>query len=418
LRTEAFVAGEWTQGAAFQVTDPATGNVIAEVAGCRAEDVDQAVNAAAEAQVEWAALTGKARGQVLRNFFDLMTANSEDLALILTYEAGKPLAEARGEIAYAAAFLEWFSEESKRAYGSIVPATAPQRQLLVIKEPVGVAALITPWNFPSAMITRKLGPCLAAGCGAVIKPAEDTPLSALALAELADRAGVPKGLVSVLPCPRSEAPAVGRALATHAKIAKISFTGSTAVGVKLASQAARGLKRVSLELGGNAPLIVFEDACLDAAVNAAMSAKFRNSGQTCVCPNRFLVHSSVHDLFVAKLSERIKASLRLGHGAEEGTTIGPLINAAGVAKVELHLRDALAKGAKVALGPEDFETAGGNFFPPTVLTSCGPGHQDCVIQQRPMRGRQKKKHLLSFALVTDQNAGISAHTHTQKKFED
>jgi len=242
LRTEAFVAGEWTQGAAFQVTDPATGNVIAEVAGCRAEDVDQAVNAAAEAQVEWAALTGKARGQVLRNFFDLMTANSEDLALILTYEAGKPLAEARGEIAYAAAFLEWFSEESKRAYGSIVPATAPQRQLLVIKEPVGVAALITPWNFPSAMITRKLGPCLAAGCGAVIKPAEDTPLSALALAELADRAGVPKGLVSVLPCPRSEAPAVGRALATHAKIAKISFTGSTAVGVKLASQAARGLK--------------------------------------------------------------------------------------------------------------------------------------------------------------------------------
>jgi succinate-semialdehyde dehydrogenase/glutarate-semialdehyde dehydrogenase len=305
-----------------------------------------------------------------------MQENARDLATILTVEAGKPLVESLGEVAYAASFFEWFSEEAKRTNGETIPATAGNRRLLTVKQPVGVCGLITPWNFPAAMITRKVGPCFASGSSAVVKPAEDTPLTALAIAELGVRAGVPAGLLSVLPTPRSEAAGVGEALCKHPVVKKISFTGSTAVGVTLGEWCASGVKRTSFELGGNAPFIIFDDADLHTAVAALMASKFRNSGQTCVCANRVMVQSGIHDALVAALTEQVRA-IHLGHGLNEGTTQGPLINAAGRSKVEQHVRDAVEKGGILVTGGE---SPGGNFFQPTILVGA-TRDMDCFREE-------------------------------------
>ena len=307
------------------------------------------------------------RSTILRKWYELMHEHADDLAAILTAECGKPLAEARGEIAYAAAFLEYYAEESRRMYGEVIPQNAPGRRLMALREPVGVCALITPWNFPAAMITRKAGPALAAGCTVVIKPSEDTPLSALALAELATRAGVPPGVLNVVTGPREESAAIGTELATNPKVRKLSFTGSTAVGKLLMAQCASTVKKVSLELGGHAPFLVFDDADLDKAVAGCMGSKFRNAGQTCVCTNRIYVQAGVYDAFAKKLCAAVEA-LRMGKGQEEGVTIGPMINAGGVAKVHAQVEDAVSKGASVLVGGGPGSEHGANFYQPTVLS--------------------------------------------------
>lgn len=310
LRTDAFLGGHWApanSGKVFDVTDPADGKLLAQVAACGIAETEAAIQQAKAALPAWRALPAKARSQVLYDWFDLVKEHSEDLAMILTLEAGKPLAESRGEVAYAASFFQWYAEEAKRCYGETIPSPAADRRHIVIKQPVGVCAMITPWNFPAAMITRKVGPCLAAGSVAVVKPAEDTPLTALALAELGRRAGVPEGVLSVVPGPRASAAEVGELMCTHPDVRKVSFTGSTNVGIQLARWCAGGVKRMSLELGGNAPFIVFDDADLDTAINAAMASKFRNAGQTCVCANRILVQAGIHDAFVQALSAKVAA---------------------------------------------------------------------------------------------------------------
>ncbi|WP_029008121.1 NADP-dependent succinate-semialdehyde dehydrogenase [Azospirillum halopraeferens] len=366
LRFRAYVDGQWVDadgGGTIPVTDPADGTVIATVPDMGAAETRRAIAAAERAWPDWRARTAKERAAVLRRWHDLMMANQEDLARIMTAEQGKPLAEARGEIAYAASFLEWFAEEGKRVYGDTIPTHKAGTRILVLKEPIGVTAAITPWNFPAAMITRKAGPALAAGCPMVIKPATATPLSAFAMAELAERAGVPAGILSVL---TGSARAIGGEMTANPAVRKLSFTGSTEIGKQLMAQCAGTVKKMSLELGGNAPFIVFDDADLDAAVVGAMASKYRNTGQTCVCANRLLVQAGVYDAFAAKLAGAV-AALKVGPGlTTDGAQQGPLIDAAAVEKVEEHIRDALDKGARVVTGGKR-HALGGTFFEPTVL---------------------------------------------------
>ena len=367
LRARAHIDGAWCDGAhgTFAVTDPASGSRLVDVANCGAADAERAIAAAARAMPAWRAKTAKERAAILRRWFELIMAAQEDLAQLMTAEQGKPLAEARGEIAYGASFVEWFAEEGKRVYGDVIPTPQADKRLLVFKEPVGVAAAITPWNFPNAMITRKCAPALAAGCTVVIKPAEQTPLSALALAELAQRAGIPAGVFNVLPADEARSIEVGRVLCESPTVRKLSFTGSTQVGRILMQQCAPTLKKLSLELGGNAPFIVFADADLDAAVEGALLSKYRNAGQTCVCTNRFYAQADIYDAFVGKLAARA-AALKVGAGVEAGVQQGPLIDASALAKVEAHVADAVAKGARVLTGGRRHER-GGTFYTPTVL---------------------------------------------------
>ena len=331
---------------------------------CGATETRRAIAAAARALPDWRARTGKERAAILRKWADLMIAHQEDLAQLMTAEQGKPLSESRGEIAYAASFIEWFGEEAKRVYGDVIPGFSRDRRVIVLKQPIGVCAAITPWNFPAAMITRKAGPALAAGCTMVVKPAEQTPFSALALCELAERAGVPKGVYS---CVTGDPKVVGGELTGNPIVRKLSFTGSTEIGKLLMAQCAGTVKKLSLELGGNAPFIVFDDADIDAAVKGAIASKYRNAGQTCVCANRILVQDKVHDVFAEKFAGAVKA-LKVGAGAEEGTVIGPLIDNAGLAKVEDHVADAVSKGARIILGGKRHQR-GRTFFEPTVLAN-------------------------------------------------
>ena len=369
LRAEAYVDGGWTPAAArFPVANPATGETLAEVADLGRADARAAIEAAARAFPAWSARTAKDRAGVLRGWFGLIMAAQEDLARLMTAEQGKPLAETRGEVAYGASFIEWFAEEAKRVYGDVIPTHAAGKRILVLKQPIGVVSAITPWNFPIAMITRKVAPAIAAGCTVVVKPPDETPLSALALAELAHRAGLPPGVLNVVPT--SRAAEVGLELTQHPLVRKFSFTGSTEVGKQLMAQCATTVKKVSLELGGNAPFIVFDDADLDQAVEGALASKYRNMGQTCVCANRFLVQDAVYDAFEARLAERVRA-MRVGNGAEPGVVQGPLINMAAVDKVERLLADAVAGGARVEVGGH-CHALGGTFFEPTVVTGVTP----------------------------------------------
>ena len=365
LRREAcFIDGQWLTGEHWvEVDDPATGLVIGRVPSFGAIETRRAIVAAAGAMRDWTGLTAQERARVLRRLFELMREHREELAGLLTREQGKPLAEARGEIDYAAGFIEWFAEEGKRAYGSIIPGHRPDARLLVLRQPVGVVAAITPWNFPSAMITRKIGPALAAGCGVVVKPAAQTPFSALALAVLAEEAGLPAGLLNVV---TGDAHAIGGELTANPLVRKVSFTGSTAVGAKLFAQSAASIKKVSLELGGNAPFIVFDDADLEAAVTGAIQAKYRNAGQTCVSVNRIYAQDGIHDAFVERLASAT-AALVVGDGSDERSTIGPLIDDRAVAKVTDHVRDAVAKGATLVTGG-GAAVVGTRFFQPTVLS--------------------------------------------------
>ncbi|UNK78950.1 NAD-dependent succinate-semialdehyde dehydrogenase [Sphingopyxis granuli] len=364
LRTEAFVGGGWVASERrLAVTNPATGAQIAAVADTGPADTRAAIDAAAAAMPAWAAMPAKARAAILRRWFDLIMANQEDLARLMTAEQGKPLAESRGEIAYAASFIEWFAEEAKRVYGDVIPATQNGQRILVLKQPVGVVAAITPWNFPAAMITRKVGPALAAGCGIVVKPAAQTPLSALALAVLAEEAGLPAGLLSIVPT--SDARGVGKEMTGNPLVCKLSFTGSTEIGKLLYRQSADTVKKLGLELGGNAPFIVFDDADVDEAVKGAIASKYRNAGQTCVCANRLYVQAGIHDAFVARLADAVRA-LKVGDGAAPGIEVGPLIEEAAVEKVERHVADATAKGARVVCGGAR-SALGGTFFEPTLL---------------------------------------------------
>jgi len=365
LLQDAYVNGEWlARDSRFQVLNPSTGAVLANVADCTVDDARAAIAAASIAQRDWAKWTGKERAAVLRRWFDLMVAHADDLAAILTAEMGKPLAEAKGEIMYGASFIEWFAEEAKRIYGDTIPGHQRDKRILVMKQPVGVVGAITPWNFPNAMITRKAGPALAAGCAMVVRPASETPLSALAIARLGEEAGLPAGVFSVLPSTDSKG--IGLEFCENPAMQKISFTGSTNVGSILMRQGAAQIKKLSLELGGNAPFIVFDDADLDAAVEGALISKFRNAGQTCVCTNRIYVQDAVHDAFVEKLCAAVKA-LPVGDGFAEGTAIGPLISASAVSKVNEHISDAVAKGGQVATGGRP-HALGGTFFQPTVIT--------------------------------------------------
>ena len=368
FRQQAYIDGHWCEadkGSRTAILNPANGQPLGSVPNMGADETRRAILAAQAAQPAWRRKTAKERGAVLRKWFELMMQHQEDLARIMTAEQGKPLAEARGEVAYAASFIEWFAEEAKRVYGDVIPGHQADKRILVQKEPVGVTAAITPWNFPAAMITRKVGPALAAGCAMVLKPAPQTPFSALALAALAEQAGLPAGLFSIITADVDQSIAVGNELCANPVVRKLSFTGSTGVGIKLMQQCAPSLKKLSLELGGNAPFIVFDDADLDAAVEGAMISKYRNAGQTCVCANRIYVQDGVYDAFAAKLVEAVKG-LKVGDGSEAGVTTGPLINAAAVDKVQQHLKDATDLGAKVLVGGKA-HALGGFFFEPTVL---------------------------------------------------
>ena len=365
FRQRAYVDGAWlnaASGATINVDNPATGEIIGTVPKLGAAETRQAIEAADRALPAWRKKTAKERAAALRKWFELMMQNQEDLARLMTIEQGKPLTESRGEVAYAAAFLEWFGEEAKRVYGDTIPGHQPDKRIVAIKQPIGVVAAITPWNFPLAMITRKAGPAIASGCTVVLKPASQTPFSALALAELAERAGIPKGVFNVVTGSASE---IGGEMTSNPIVRKLSFTGSTEVGKLLMRQCAETVKKVSLELGGNAPFIVFDDADLDAAVEGAMASKYRNTGQTCVCVNRLYVQDSVYDAFAAKLTEAVK-KLNPASGLEPGATQGPLIDDKAVVKVEEHITDALSKGARVVVGGHRHKL-GGRFFEPTVL---------------------------------------------------
>jgi succinate-semialdehyde dehydrogenase/glutarate-semialdehyde dehydrogenase len=367
LRTQAFLNGEWVNAdnhATHDVLNPATREKLGTVPEMGAAETRRAIEAAAAAFAAWAAKTAKDRGSILRRWFDLMMANQDDLAIIMTAEQGKPLAESKGEIAYAAAFIDWFAEEGKRLYGDVIPTYQSDKRLLVLRQPIGVVAAVTPWNFPAAMITRKAGPALAAGCTFVCKPASQTPFSALAMAELGRRAGLPAGVLNVVTGTASAA--IGGEMTSNPIVRKITFTGSTGVGKKLMEQSAGTLKKLSLELGGNAPFIVFEDADLDAAVAGAITSKYRNTGQTCVCANRFLVQNSVYEAFTSKLVDAV-SQLRVGDGLKGATEQGPLIDAKALAKVEEHIADAVAKGAQIAHGGKR-HALGGTFFQPTIVT--------------------------------------------------
>lgn len=366
FREACYIDGEWIgadSGQSIDVTNPATGEKLGSVPDCGAAETRRAIDAAQRAWPAWRSKTAKARAAILRKWFDLMMASQEALARLLTLEQGKSLAESRGEVAYGASFIEWFAEEAKRLYGDVIPGHMEDKRILVMRQPIGVACAITPWNFPNAMITRKAGPALAAGCPMVLKPASQTPFSALALAVLAEQAGIPKGVFNVV---TGSASAIGGEMTSNPRVRKISFTGSTEIGRLLMKQSSESIKKLSLELGGNAPFIVFDDADVDAAVAGAVASKYRNSGQTCVCSNRIYVQAGVHDEFTAKLSSAA-AALRVGSGLDEGTEQGPLIDARAIAKIEEHIADAKAKGATVLTGGKR-HALGGTFFEPTVLS--------------------------------------------------
>jgi succinate-semialdehyde dehydrogenase/glutarate-semialdehyde dehydrogenase len=370
FRQACYVDGAWVEGTGtggIDVDNPATGEIIGTVPKLGRAETRQAIDAAARAFPAWRARTAKERATVMRRWFDLMMANQDDLANLMTIEQGKPLTESKGEVAYAASFLEWFGEEAKRVYGDTIPPHQPDKRIVVIKEPIGVVACITPWNFPLAMITRKAGPAIAAGCAVVLKPASQTPFSALALAELAERAGVPKGVFNVI---TGSATDIGAELTANPLVRKLSFTGSTATGKLLMAQCASTVKKLSLELGGNAPFIVFDDADLDAAVEGAIMSKYRNTGQTCVCANRLLIQDSVYDKFATKLADAVK-KLKPAPGGEPGATQGPLIDDRAVEKVEQHITDATSKGARVLVGGKR-HALGGRFFEPTILVDVTP----------------------------------------------
>jgi succinate-semialdehyde dehydrogenase/glutarate-semialdehyde dehydrogenase len=370
FRTQAYIDGRWADaddGAVLTVRNPADGSVLGTVPKMGATETRRAIEAANAAWPAWRALTAGARARILRRWFDLIIENQEDLALIMTSEQGKPLTEARGEVLYAASFIEWFAEEGKRIYGDVIPPHQADKRIVVTKEPIGVCGAITPWNFPSAMITRKAGPALAAGCPMVLKPASQTPYSALALAVLAERAGVPAGVFNVV---TGSATAIGSELTANPTVRKLSFTGSTEIGIKLMAQCAPTLKKLSLELGGNAPFIVFDDANLEAAVQGALASKYRNTGQTCVCANRLLIQDGIYERFAAKLAEAV-SQLKVGPGLAEGTNQGPLIDENAVRKVEEHIADAVSKGARILTGGKR-HPLGGTFFEPTILADVTP----------------------------------------------
>ncbi len=371
LRTDSYVNGAWTSALGdrrFAVTNPATGETVAEVADLGAAETTAAIDAAVPAQKAWAARTAKDRAMVMRKWYELIMTNAEDLAFILTTEMGKPIAEARGEIAYGASFIDWFAEEARRICGDVMESPIPDKRFLTFKQPVGVFGAITPWNFPIAMITRKVAPGIAAGCACVLKPAEQTPLSALALAELAERAGIPAGVINIVT--GMDGPAIGKTLCDDDRIRKMTFTGSTEVGRILMRQSAGTLKKMSLELGGNAPLIVFDDADIDTAIAGTMASKYRNAGQTCVCANRIFVQDGIYDEFARRLTEAT-AAMKVGNGMEDGVEQGPIIDGQGLDKIERHVADARAKGAKVLTGGGR-HALGGTYFEPTVLTGMTP----------------------------------------------
>ena len=370
FKEAAFINGAWfktNSGNTFAIHNPATGELIAEVSNLESSDAEQAIQAAEHAFPSWKSKTGKERATVMRKWFDLIIQNTQDLATLMTLEQGKPLTEAAGEVAYGASFVEWFAEEAKRVTGSIPSTTWGDKRMIVMKQPIGVCVAITPWNFPIAMITRKIAPAMAAGCTIVIKPAELTPLSALALAELAERAGVPAGVINIITADADQSIAIGKTLCASTTVRHLSFTGSTEVGRILMAQCAPTVKKLALELGGHAPFIVFEDADIDAAVSGAMASKYRNSGQTCVCANRFYVHKKVQDEFVEKFAKAIKV-IQVGNGMEAGSTQGPLIEQAALEKVERHVADALSKGARLIAGGKP-SSLGGTFYEPTILSN-------------------------------------------------
>jgi succinate-semialdehyde dehydrogenase / glutarate-semialdehyde dehydrogenase len=413
FRQLGFIDGCWVGadgGGTLPVTNPATREILGNIPKMGAAEARRAIDAASAALPLWAARTAKDRSVILRRWFDLMLANQEDLAVLMTAEQGKPLAESKGEVLYAASFIEWFAEEGKRLYGDIMPGHQPDKRILVLRQPVGVVAAITPWNFPSAMITRKAGPALAAGCTMVLKPATQTPYSALALAELAERAGVPKGVFNVI---TGSATAIGGEMTGNPKVRKITFTGSTEVGKKLMAQSAATMKKLSLELGGNAPFIVFDDADLDAAVQGAIASKYRNTGQTCVCANRLLIQEGVYDAFADKLRVAV-GNLRVGDGLAGVTDQGPLIDANAVAKVEEHIADAVRKGARVALGGKR-HSLGGTFFEPTILTGVTP--QMMVAREEtfgPIAPLFKfTTEAQAIAMANDTEFGLAAYLYTR-----
>jgi succinate-semialdehyde dehydrogenase/glutarate-semialdehyde dehydrogenase len=414
LKTDAYINGEWcgaADSARFDVTNPATGAVIANLPDMGVTEAREAIEAADAAWPAWREKTGKERAGILRKLYFLMMENQEDLAQLITAEGGKPLAESRGEVAYGAAFIEWFGEEAKRTYGDLIPATFTDRRIVADKQPIGVCAAITPWNFPIAMVTRKVGPALAAGCPIVLKPAHETPLSALALAELAARAGVPPGVFSVITS--SSGRTVGGELTSNPIVRKLTFTGSTATGKVLMRQCADTIKKLSLELGGNAPFIVFDDADVDKAVAGAIASKYRNSGQTCVCVNRFLVQDGVYDEFAAKLTAAVEA-MQVGNGVDDGVVQGPLINEAGVTKVQEHVDDAVNKGASVSAGGKR-HALGGNFFEPTVLTDVTP---DMKVAREETFGPisplfRFKTEEEAIAMSNDTEFGLAAYFYTR-----
>lgn len=372
FRTQSYINGQWVKSgdnSTFAVDNPASGIIIARVENLTSEQAQNAIDAANGALAAWRARTGKDRANILRRWFNLIIANTEDLAQLMTLEQGKPITESRGEIAYGASFVEWFAEQAKRVSGDI-PASPNANRMLVLREPIGVCAAITPWNFPNAMITRKVAPALAAGCTVILKPAEQTPLSALALAELAGRAGIPAGVLNIVTGDSDRSIAIGKVLCASPVVKKLTFTGSTVVGRILMQQCAPTIKKLSLELGGHAPFIVFDDADIDAAVDGAIVSKYRNTGQTCVCTNRFYVHEGVYDAFIKKLAIKVDA-LKVGDGSSETVSQGPLIDDAAIAKVQEHLKDAVEKGAKVVTGGAT-HSLGGRFFKPTVISGVTP----------------------------------------------
>ncbi len=413
FRQQAYIEGKWCdahRGEAITVSNPANGQTLGSVPKMGADETRTAIEAANRALPAWRALTAKERANILRRWFELMMANQDDLAQLMTLEQGKPLAEAKGEISYAASFIEWFAEEGKRVYGDTIPGHQADKRLIVIKQPIGVTAAITPWNFPAAMITRKAGPALAAGCTMVLKPASQTPYSALALAELASRAGIPEGVFNVVTGSASD---IGNELTSNPLVRKLSFTGSTEIGRQLMAQCAKDIKKVSLELGGNAPFIVFDDADLDKAVEGALASKFRNAGQTCVCANRLYVQDGVYDRFAEKLQQAVD-KMQIGDGLTQGVTIGPLIDSKAVAKVEEHIADAVEKGARIITGGS-LHKLGGNFFQPTILVDV-PGDAKVAKEETfgplaPLFRFQDEADVI--AMANDTEFGLAAYFYAR-----
>ena len=413
FRQQAYINGVWLDAdssATIEVTNPANGEVIGSVPDMNAAEAARAIESARVAMISWRKLTAKQRAVILRRWFDLMMVNQDDLGKIMTLEQGKPLVEAKGEIAYAASFIDWFAEEGKRTYGDVIPTHKADARIIVTKEPIGVVAAITPWNFPSAMITRKCGPALAAGCGFVVRPASETPFSALALAVLAEEAGIPAGVFNVI---TGQSRPIGAELTSNPTVRKLTFTGSTPVGKLLMQQCATTLKKVSLELGGNAPFIVFDDADLDAAVTGAIAGKYRNAGQTCVCVNRFIVQEGVYDAFISKFAAKV-AELQVGNGMDEGVTQGPMINQGAIDKVKEHIADALSKGGTLVCGGES-HAMGGSFFTPTIISNATTDMKVATEETfGPLAPIFKfKDEAQAIAMANDTEFGLAAYFYTR-----